>query len=674
MFRKLLRMKVACWRPLMQANTCTSPSTEPPSPHVPAYLIVEPRAGDYNSGKRNFLSRNYRDGRPTRRVEELDVMKRTRAVKSAKAAASAQADENLVTWANKHAPWVRDALRRHATSQWYVLSDADKGAIRERVRHAAGFEFEQPPACEPLAPYHVKPTTVPDTRVVLCSLGPVKHLNRLASDQRMRFATDGLTVIFGDNGTGKSGYARVAKKMCRSLSKDDLLGNVFEPGESPPAVILVRYKFDGSDVLDVTWTDGSSSPEPLANIAFFDLANARLYVDRQNRISYLPPDISLLQRHGEHCAEMDGAFKAEVSDLQKRLEVPLPSGYTAGGTIASVLARLDPKQAHLPTAEEIKALASAESGDESEIRRLEQLLANDPAVLAAGHRRAKKALEEVHGQLTAAIAALSAEKATELQAILDQALSTAAAASLAASQRFASEPLGGVGSDPWRMMYDYARQFAAANGARADKLPDEIGAPCSMCQEPLSEAGAARMRSFNDFVADSAMQAADRARAALGESRQALQRLQIPKKAEVALALAEYASLNDSRKALAEDVADYADSALQRREALASAASTDEVAAALALKSSLAARIGSATAELDSEAKAFDAAAAYDGARASDRAKLAQLRDRKKLADELDTVLARLGDLIHMRGLTNAGRLSIQPRSRAKLPRSGAAS
>ena len=251
----------------------------------------------------------------------------------------------------------------------------------------------------------------------------------------------------------------------------------------------------------------------------------------------------------------------------------------------------------------------------------------------------------------AAAAALSGAKATELQAALDQAQSTAEAASLAATQRFAAEPMPGIGSEPWRLMYDYARQFAVANGASPEQLPDNVGDLCAMCQEPLSEAGAARIRSFNDFVADAATRAADAAQAALTDARKALQQIQIPRKAQVEAALGEFAALSENRKVLADAVAAYVDSALQRRNSLAAAASRDAVAAAAPLKASLAGKLSAAATELEAEAKTLDAAVGDDGARASERAKLNELRDRKRLADGLDTVLARLDDLLQVRRL-----------------------
>jgi ABC-type cobalamin/Fe3+-siderophores transport system ATPase subunit len=68
-------------------------------------------------------------------------------------------------------------------------------------------------------------------------LRSVENLNRLAANQQLRFALNGLTVIYGDNGSGKSGYARIAKKLCRSLAPTDLIGDVFKAGKKPPAMV-----------------------------------------------------------------------------------------------------------------------------------------------------------------------------------------------------------------------------------------------------------------------------------------------------------------------------------------------------------------------------------------------------------------------------------------------------
>ncbi|TIV73695.1 MAG: hypothetical protein E5V93_17805, partial [Mesorhizobium sp.] len=180
------------------------------------------------------------------------------------------AEVGLLEWADKQPDWIRDALRRHAARPGFNLEQEDKAGVTARVRHVGGFTADLP-ECSPLSAEHLRANSSNEPRAVLCSLGPVKHLNRLAEEQQLRFATDGITIIYGDNGSGKSGYCRIAKKLCRSLTADDLLGNVFEIGTKPPAEVLVRFLEEGAtEPTPITWKDGTLPPASIARISVFD--------------------------------------------------------------------------------------------------------------------------------------------------------------------------------------------------------------------------------------------------------------------------------------------------------------------------------------------------------------------------------------------------------------------
>src|SRR5260370_16084046 len=101
-------------------------------------------------------------------------MARPRTTRAAPRAEAATAEESLLAWADRRAAWARDALRRHAISDGYGLSGADKAEIVERVRHTAGLGPGEAPVCEPLSTEHVKNRDELDTRALLCSLGPVR--------------------------------------------------------------------------------------------------------------------------------------------------------------------------------------------------------------------------------------------------------------------------------------------------------------------------------------------------------------------------------------------------------------------------------------------------------------------------------------------------------------------
>lgn len=562
-------------------------------------------------------------------------------------------DSALLDWANKQPDWVKDALRRHTEFFGAELSDEAKAAIRERVEHHAGKAFETPPACDPIIDKHiVGMASASANRTVLCSIGPVKHLNRLAEGQKLAFAVSGLTLIYGDNGSGKSGYARITKQLCRSLSKDKLLGNVFSDVVQPPPEALVRFRLDGVEtVTELPWKAGEEPPIEIANISVFDSQNAALYVRGDNEIGFLPSDIALLQRHSEHRIEMGNAFEQESKVVQAALKVPLAGGYTLNGPIALMLAKLEAKTATLPTEAEIKAVGNWTPADETELANLMKELGADPAVLARQRRRVKAALTPLDSAITAIGTTLSVEAAEKYKALLQDEASTKEAASLAADAKFATLPLKDVGQAPWRHMYDYARLYAESLGMPPGKLPDNVGDLCVTCHTPLDDEAAARIKSFNDFVADTATKAAEAAEAARLVAMKVIQDLVIPTKAQVEAALSEYRATGATEEANAGVLAGYLTSATERKTGLLKSTAADAVDGVAMLADDPARMLKAIIDGLEADAVAFDDAAAKDTARAAIREKYQSLSDKKKLSENMPAVLDRLAKLEQLKHL-----------------------
>lgn len=556
------------------------------------------------------------------------------------------ATETFLEWVNKQAEWARDAIRRHAASAGYSLSEADKAAVVERVRHAAGYVADPAPVCEPFLPNQLGDAEAVGPPNLLASIGPVRNLNRLAADQTLKFALDGITLIYGDNGSGKSGYCRIAKKLCRSLSTDDLLGNVFDAAVQEPPEIEVGYRLPGEDkTTTVTWNTKDAPPKQLAQLSVFDSHNARLYVDRENRIAYMPAAISLLEQHGAHRTEMDKAFKAEIQNIERRIKVALPAGYNTGTAVSKLLAPLYARKGAPPTTAELQSGAEWTTAHAEDLQKLEQSLAQDPAVLAKRCERTKVALDGITAEIKSIEAALSDDACATLQELTGNARSTAAAAMLAATEGFAAEPLPKVGQAAWRLMYDYAKAYAGAAGLEGERLPQQEGEPCVLCQDPLSTSAADRIRRFNDFVAGTATQAADAAAAKHVAATKALNELVISSKAKADVALGEFASMTAARKKVADAVASYVGQAGVRRGAMVAAATTGEFGALPKLPESVLTAVSEEITRLDQESAAFTKIAEQDKERAGERAKLNELRDRKKLHDELATFVDRLNDL-----------------------------
>jgi hypothetical protein len=70
---------------------------------------------------------------------------------------------------------------------------------------------------------HIKAPGNSAQPVQLLSASSLRNVNALASDQIRRFEPAGMTVIYGDNGSGKSGYSRALKRACWARDQSEAI-------------------------------------------------------------------------------------------------------------------------------------------------------------------------------------------------------------------------------------------------------------------------------------------------------------------------------------------------------------------------------------------------------------------------------------------------------------------
>src|ERR1700722_14885345 len=131
-------------------------------------------------------------------------------------------------WSQDQPGWQRDALRRLFTLG--TLSTADIEDLVEICKAAHGLSAT-PRTPEPLKKEHLATETRQTTPVSLASVKHHHGVNALAAEQTVAFGQN-LTIVYGQNAAGKSGYTRILKRACRSRGIENILGNVLS-GETP---------------------------------------------------------------------------------------------------------------------------------------------------------------------------------------------------------------------------------------------------------------------------------------------------------------------------------------------------------------------------------------------------------------------------------------------------------
>jgi hypothetical protein len=151
--------------------------------------------------------------------------------------------QEIVAWAASRPGWQQTALSRLAVGeQW---DDAELKTLLQDIK--AGTSGGQV-----LTEDAIPVATSTAATVSLRSIRDLKNVNALVSAQDLNFAEAGLTVIYGDNASGKSGYARLIKSAVRSLHHEPVHGNVFaaQPEAEQHAEILYRSGSDDKRLIE----------------------------------------------------------------------------------------------------------------------------------------------------------------------------------------------------------------------------------------------------------------------------------------------------------------------------------------------------------------------------------------------------------------------------------------
>ena len=555
--------------------------------------------------------------------------------------------EELLQFARGRFPWQQDALRRLALHG--ELTADDLAALELQIERAAGFPVDNAPHPVPVVEAQLSHAVGNDPTTVLASLGPVRHVDRLSPEQPpLFFAVNGLTVVYGANASGKSGYCRIARHLCRSLTPVSLRGNVYDADAPDLPEVAVAFRVGGDDQgkEERVWFGNEEPPVELARISVFDAVTARAYVDKRRRIEFLPYELDLLNKLGLACRALDPRFRQRMNALDAVINVPLAEGYREGTTVSAVLSRLVPRDdlAELPSEHDLRLLGTWTPEKQAEFDDVAEQLKRDPRDMIRLRTEAKEALEMVLEDLLAAEHALAGPAIVALREANREAETTRRAAEAAARDLFREQPIPDLGSEAWRRMLRYARDFAAAAFPGAPHPQYARGGVCVLCQQDLDEAAAIRLAAFDDYVSGRAAQDSDEAARVLRECRERFMALRVRSRREAETLLAGYRALTDPARDAVAPIGRFFDGAAERLEAVRLAIGEkryDSLDALAPLPDSPTRFVEAEIARLAAQIAEFDAAGPHEAAFARLEARHGELADQKRLSEDIGAVLER---------------------------------
>ena len=429
----------------------------------------------------------------------------------------------ILDWSTSQAIWRRDALRRLVVHSVVTDDDIQELTLACLNDSKALADGESAPKLEPLAASHLPRTSVADNHVRIRSISDIKYANALADGQKLSLSPDGISIVYGDNGSGKTGYARVLKHAGRARRKDDRIrSNVFADAPKKGASATIQCEV-GSMVQEIHWTDGQQ-PDELSSVSCFDSDCAVVHVNETNSIDFTPFGLDLFSKLVSICKKVKEQIEKQLDAvIQAQLPVVANPDVHDDTNVDKFLQRLSSKT----SVQQLAEVCQVNSEDEARAAQLEGILKADPNAEAKVLQQRVKRLRYLKSELDKLGRNLSDESIQAYFSIGRDAVVKRAAAVLFAKELAGITPLTGVGSNPWIELWNTARLYSEQVYPVHDFPNVGDDAVCVLCQQTLGEEAKQRLRSFDDFVKDESEKSAMKAEQQFAASRSTLERLQI---------------------------------------------------------------------------------------------------------------------------------------------------
>ena len=156
-------------------------------------------------------------------------------------------ERELLEFASTRPAWQQDVIRRICTQA--DISSDDIAQVLANIKASQGLaEAHQ---MIPVAEDHLSQRTPGQHSITkLAAISDVKNANQLAPSQHLPFALNGITLIYGDNGSGKTGYARIVK--CTSSEPFGQVGTEIKRGSGPSGLKFWLRTSDAAGV-ELRW-------------------------------------------------------------------------------------------------------------------------------------------------------------------------------------------------------------------------------------------------------------------------------------------------------------------------------------------------------------------------------------------------------------------------------------
>lgn len=349
--------------------------------------------------------------------------------------------------------------------------------------------------------------------LLLTSLHNLKGVNALVENQRIDFSRQ-VTIIYGVNGAGKTGYTRLLKKAFHSRSTEDILPNIHVSSGHSNASAEFSFT-SGSKPYSLTYPENKQQNE-FRQFSIFDNKCVNVHLTTKNQFEFRPAGLDFFANLIEAFKKIEVKITTDITN--KNTEKDYASLFDGESDIKNILnslsakTKVDDLKKIIPITEEEKKKRSELEEQKAKLQTLKKYkeiadLNSYKALLST----LKTSIDDNNKLFTE-------ESLSEIKTAISDCLSKDDTAKTEGIENFKTDKLMNVGSKEWKKFIAAAQDFAKQQIGNGEEYPKDDSC-CILCQQPLSIEARKLIISYWAFIKSQSEQDAKNAQTVLNTHR-----------------------------------------------------------------------------------------------------------------------------------------------------------
>ena len=393
----------------------------------------------------------------------------------------------LVDWANEQDAWVRRLVAIVLSSR-RPISELQADELYDMYLAEKGLEDADCPE-EPLLAYPTDgAASAEDLRLI--KLSNVDGVNALMPGSEIEFC-ENLTILYGENGTGKTGYARILKRLGALRDAEEIIPNIHRSRTTTPTARIDFRLGDAEKTL--TWNN-EVGVSPFTRMSIFDSPAVNLRVDENLSYVYTPAEISLFGYVTAGIRAVQDLGSQSVQEMTPTTN-PFLRYFERGTPIYQHIESLG-AATELPV---LEALSVLPPNAVEERERLEREVAALRSNTAEGMLRVHRDVVRTLELLLAAVHAVHVFERDAFNEALAALAALRASYTRVRQESFPAGELPGPPDDEWQRFVTAAAHYQEHLEARGYPSDNDR---CLYCRQTLTPSAATLIRKYATFLDD----------------------------------------------------------------------------------------------------------------------------------------------------------------------------